>query len=104
MAPSSLPVSGPSHRSTSWSVHNGLLDVEAQSVTGTSDSDLKLESDDEVRATSFRRSVHEGSASSFSPIALLDIAHTAVKQAGNETAITLTAASPTTELVLRCRF
>ena len=59
MAPSSLPVSGPGYRSTSWSVHNGLLDVEAQSAAGTSDSDLKLESDDEVRATRRRRSVHE---------------------------------------------
>lgn len=50
MAPSSLPVSGPGYRSTSWSVHNGLLDMESQSVAGTSDSDMKLESEDEVKS------------------------------------------------------
>ena len=52
MAPSSLPVSGPGYRTTSWSVHNGILrDVEAQSEPGTSNSDLKLVIDDEVRST-----------------------------------------------------
>lgn len=49
MAPSTLPVSGPGYRTTSWSVHNGLLqDLEEQSVVGTSDSSLNLENDDEV--------------------------------------------------------
>ena len=52
MAPSNLPVSGPGYRTTSWSVHNGLLqDVEEQSVVGTSDSSLNLENDVEVRAS-----------------------------------------------------
>ena len=52
MAPSSLPVSGPGYHTTSWSLHNGLLrDVESQSVAASSDSGLKLENDDEVRAT-----------------------------------------------------
>ena len=68
MAPSSLPVSGPGYRSTSWSVHNGLLDVEAQSVAGTSDSGTKLESDDEVRARKRRRSAPENSAPYFYPL------------------------------------
>lgn len=52
MAPAGLPVSvsGRSPRRTSsWSVHNNLLqDVEAQSVAGTSDTGLKLDSDNEV--------------------------------------------------------
>ncbi|KAL3153065.1 hypothetical protein ABBQ38_012086 [Trebouxia sp. C0009 RCD-2024] len=47
MAPSNLPVSGPGYRTTSWSVHNGLLqDLEEQSVVGTSDSSLNLENDE----------------------------------------------------------
>ncbi len=46
-----LPVSGPGRsppRTTSWSVHNGLLDVEAQSVAGSSDTSMKLNNDDQV--------------------------------------------------------
>lgn len=46
-----LPVSGLGRsppRTTSWSVHNGLLDVESQSVAGSSDISLKLDSNDQV--------------------------------------------------------
>ncbi len=46
-----LPVSGPGRsppRTTSWSVHNGLLDVEAQSVAGSSDTSMKLKNDHQV--------------------------------------------------------
>lgn len=46
-----LPVSGSGRsppRTTSWSVHNGLLDVEAQSVAGSSDTSTKLNNDDQV--------------------------------------------------------
>ena len=47
-----ISVSGRSPpRTTSWSVHNGLLrDVEAQSVAGSSDGSLKLNNNNEVRS------------------------------------------------------
>ncbi len=51
MAPVGLPVLKPGRspgRTTSWSVHNGLLDVEAQSVAGSSDMSTKLDNDDQV--------------------------------------------------------
>ncbi|KAL0052011.1 hypothetical protein WJX82_006509 [Trebouxia sp. C0006] len=50
-----LPVSGPGRsppRTTSWSVHSGLLDVEAQSVAGSSETSAKLNNDDQILSRS----------------------------------------------------